>query len=70
MKKIIAGLVMILAIVSAGSLAAQEIKCPTIMAKEINFDFGSVQQGTLASHVFEISNTGGEILIIDHVQSS
>lgn len=70
MKKILAVLVFLFAIGSAGFLAAQDIKGPKIAAKDVNYDFGKVTQGTLVNHIFEISNTGGEMLIIDHVQSS
>jgi hypothetical protein len=70
MKKIIAAAVVMLAIGSAGSLTAQEIKGPKIAAKEMRYDSGNVVQGTQVNHVFEISNNGNEVLIIERVQSS
>jgi uncharacterized protein DUF1573 len=70
MKKIIAATLVTLAIGFAGLSAAQEVKAPKISAKEVKYDFGKVVQGTQATHVFEISNTGNDTLVIEQVQTS
>ena len=70
MKKIIAATVVTLAIGFAGLSAAQEVKAPKISAREVKHDFGKVVQGTQVSHVFEITNSGNDTLIIEQVQTS
>ncbi len=54
----------------AGTLLAQEVKGPMIVAKEVKYDFGKVVQGKQVSHVFEVRNAGTEPLIIDRVVPS
>ena len=70
MKKIIAAAVVTLAIGVTGLSAAQEVKAPKISAREVKYDFGKVVQGTQVSHVFEITNSGNDTLIIEQVQTS
>ena len=70
MKKTIMVTVALLVIGFAGLLTAQELKGPKISAKEVQYDFGKVAQGTQASHVFEISNAGNDLLIIERVVPS
>lgn len=70
MKKIIAVIVVVLVLGFAGVLPAQESKGPRIVAKEVQYDFGKVVEGTVASHVFEIRNGGNEPLDIDRVVPS
>ncbi|HUR12242.1 MAG TPA: DUF1573 domain-containing protein [Flavitalea sp.] len=41
-----------------------------VRLKELSFDFGKIPQGRPAFHVFEITNTGTEILKLDNVQTS
>lgn len=70
MKKILAAGMVIAAIAWAGLLPAQEAKGPKIVAKEIQYDFGKVVQGTQVSHVFEIRNAGNAPLDIERLQPS
>jgi hypothetical protein len=70
MKKIIAVVVVVLVIGFAGLLPAQESKGPKIIAKEVQYDFGKVVEGTVASHVFEIRNGGNEPLDIERIMPS
>ena len=51
-------------------LAAQEYQGPKIEVRELRYDFGKVAQGKQVSHVFEVKNTGKEVLVIERVQSS
>ena len=70
MKKTLIGIVLLTAVVSVGLSAAQEVKAPKISAREVKYDFGKVVQGTQVSHVFEITNSGNDTLIIEQVQTS
>jgi len=54
----------------AGSLMAQESRRPKIIAKEVQYDFGKVIEGTEVSHVFEIKNDGKEPLDIERITPS
>jgi hypothetical protein len=70
MKNIaIKGMVLVL-LLFAGTLSAQELKGPRIEVKQEKYDIGNVVQGTPAEHVFQIRNTGTEPLVIERVQPS
>jgi hypothetical protein len=56
------------AVVFAGSLSAGEHRGPRILVKEARFDLGTVAQGTQAEHIFEIKNIGDEPLEITQIQ--
>jgi len=43
---------------------------PAIKFNSENFDFGEVIEGRLASHEFEVTNTGNQPLIVSNVQAS
>lgn len=43
---------------------------PRIEATQVRHDFGKVNAGERAEHVFEIRNNGDETLVIQKVQSS
>ena len=60
----------LVALLAAGSLMAQESKGPKIIAKEMQYDFGKVVEGAEASHVFEIRNGGKEPLDIERIMPS
>jgi hypothetical protein len=70
MKRILWISMVLAALLAAGSLMAQESKGPRIIAKEVQYDFGKVVEGTLASHVFDIRNGGNETLDIERVVPS
>jgi hypothetical protein len=70
MKRILWASLVLMALLAAGSLLAQESKGPRIIVKEVQYDFGKVVEGTLASHVFEIRNGGNEALDIERVMPS
>lgn len=70
MKKIVAVIVAVLALGFAGLLPAQESKGPKIIAKEVQYDFGKVVEGTVASHIFEIRNGGNGPLDIERIMPS
>jgi hypothetical protein len=70
MKRILWISMVLVVLVVAGSLMAQELKGPRIIAKEVQYDFGKVVEGTLASHVFDIRNGGNETLDIERVVPS
>jgi hypothetical protein len=70
MKNGLAAIAVLLIVVLAGVLPAQEVKGPRIETREVKHDFGKVVQGTTVSHVFEVRDTGNEPLIIDRVVPS
>jgi len=70
MKNGLAVMAVLIFVVFAGVLPAQEVKGPRIEAKEVRYDFGKVVQGTLVSHVFEVRDAGSEPLVIDRVVPS
>lgn len=41
-----------------------------LLIKETKFDFGKIPQGKPVTHIFEVANTGREILQIENVQAS
>lgn len=52
---------------AAGAAAGQG---PRIHAAELKYDFGQVKAGQRAEHLFEIRNSGDDVLVIQKVQSS
>lgn len=56
--------------VHAGPQAVQERQGPRIEVKADHVDLGNVKQGEDATHVFDIRNTGDEVLVIQKVQTS
>jgi hypothetical protein len=70
MKKIVAIIVFMHVVGLVGLLHAQEPREPKIIAREVQYDFGKIVQGTMASHVFEIRNGGSGPLDIERVAPS
>jgi hypothetical protein len=52
----------------AVTLSAAERQGPRIYLQESRFDLGTVTQGAVPEHVFEIKNVGDEVLEIGRVQ--
>ncbi|MFL9834923.1 DUF1573 domain-containing protein [Chryseobacterium terrae] len=56
----------------AGTEAAAPVKSnqptTTIALSESNFDFGNIKKGTKVNHVYEVTNTGTNPLIISEVK--
>jgi hypothetical protein len=61
---------MVLFLLFAGTLSAQELKGPRIEVKQEQYSAGTVVQGEQAVHVFEVRNAGTEPLMIERVQPS
>jgi hypothetical protein len=61
---------MVLFLLFAGTLSAQELKGPRIEVKQEQYSVGTVVQGEQAVHVFEVRNAGTEPLMIERVQPS
>lgn len=53
-----------------GVRAAEEQKGPRIEFQQDRHDAGKVRQGEQAVHVFEFTNTGDEVLVINKVETS
>jgi len=58
----------IAAVAFTGGLAAGERQGPRISVTEARHDLGLVDQGTQPEHIFEIRNTGDELLEIRQLQ--
>jgi hypothetical protein len=54
----------------ACTLSFAQFMGPKVATQQLEYDFGSVEQGTLVEHTFVISNTGGDALKIRNVSAS
>jgi uncharacterized cupredoxin-like copper-binding protein len=54
----------------ACSLSFAQLLSPKISFQQIEYDFGTVEQGTIVKHSFIITNNGGDILEIKDVSAS
>jgi hypothetical protein len=55
-------------VVVSGVLAADERRGPRILVKDARFDLGRVEEGAQPEHIFEILNTGDDVLEIKQIQ--
>ena len=62
--------ILVAGLLCAGLVTAQDNKGPKIEINEMRYDFGKIVQGTQATHVFDVKNTGNEQLVIEKVQTS
>ncbi len=67
-KLLLAGLGAFLIALAGAALAAPQ--GPRITFKELQYNAGSVPEGTTVSHIFEMRNTGDAPLVIDRVAPS
>ena len=56
------------AVLFGGSVIALERQGPRISVKDPRHDLGTVEQGAQPEHIFEITNTGDEVLEIKKIQ--
>jgi hypothetical protein len=72
MKKLSLSLFFFIATISVFAQAqpAEAPKADPLQLKETSFDFGKIPQGKPVTHVFIVSNTGTEPLILENVQAS
>ncbi len=68
MKKTVLPALAIALFFGSGIVQAQDYKGPRMAVGGQTYDLGKVPQGTQASHVFEIRNSGTEPLVIERVQ--
>lgn len=58
---------------AASAQTAPDTKSPATSAlnlKEMSYDFGKIPQGRPVTHVFEVTNTGNEVIRLENVQTS
>ena len=60
----------ILLLICFTSLACAQVVGPKASSQQMEYDFGSVEQGKLATHNFVLVNNGGDILKITDVHAS
>ena len=72
MKKLSLSLFCFIATISvfAQSPQPEAPKADPLQLKETSYDFGKIPQGKPVTHVFVVSNTGTEPLILENVQAS
>jgi len=63
-----AGIAAAFLVLCAAFSAAAERQGPRIYLQESRFDLGTVAQGAVPEHIFEIKNVGDEVLEIGRVQ--
>lgn len=59
---------LVLALTMHGAAFAAQRQGPRIYVQEGRFDLGTVDQGTVPEHIFEIKNLGDEVLEIRQIQ--
>jgi uncharacterized cupredoxin-like copper-binding protein len=52
------------------SISVAQLVEPKLVLQQIEHDFGDIVQGEVVSHVFVLSNSGGDLLTIDKVRPS
>jgi len=52
------------------SLSFAQLLQPKLVLQQTSYDFGDIKQGEIASHVFVLSNSGGDLLTISNVKAS
>lgn len=70
MKKALFTILVAAACVTAKAQTTPDTKPDVLQLKEASFDFGKIPQNRPVTHVFEITNTGTEPLILENVQAS
>jgi hypothetical protein len=60
--------ILVLALMMHTVAIAAERQGPRIYVQEGRFDLGTVEQGAVPEHIFEIKNLGDEVLEIGRVQ--
>ena len=68
LKRVAPWVFVLFAVVFSGGLSAGERQGPRITVKDARYDLGMVEQGTQPEHIFEIKNTGDELLEIKQLQ--
>ena len=63
-------LVVLLLVITIGTVISQEKQGPRITIEEPNFDFGFAPEGTFMAHEYVIKNTGDEPLEIKRVRTT
>ncbi len=62
--------VLLAVVVTCLAFAATVSAAPKIHVEETTYDFGSILEGFIVSHVFVIENNGDEVLLIERVAAS
>lgn len=52
------------------SLVFAQLMQPKLVLQQTSFDFGDIKQGETVSHIFVLTNSGGDLLKITNVQAS
>lgn len=60
----------IVTVLPLGLAFGQEANGPRLKMAELSYDFGTVKSGLKMSHLFEFSNSGDDVLVIEKVQST
>jgi Protein of unknown function (DUF1573) len=60
----------VLAAAQTPAIQTNNLKEDNLKLKETAFDFGKIAQGKPVTHIFEVVNTGNDILSLENVQAS
>ena len=58
------------AIIVLSAFSYAQLIQPKIVLQQTSYDFGTIEQGSVATHDFVISNSGGDLLKISNVSAS
>ena len=61
---------LLLIIVALSSLSFAQLMGPKLVAQQDEHDFGDIKQGEKVTHVFVLTNSGGDLLTISNVNAS
>ena len=61
---------LLLIIVAFSSLSFAQLMGPKLVTQQDEYDFGDIKQGEKVTHVFVITNSGGDLLKITNVKAS
>ena len=61
---------LLLIIVALSSLSFAQLVGPKLVAQQDEHDFGDIKQGEKVTHVFVLTNSGGDLLTISNVNAS
>ena len=57
-------------IITISAVSFAQLMGPKLLVQPINHDFGTIEQGEKVTHVFVLTNNGGDLLTILNVQTS
>jgi hypothetical protein len=63
-------ILLLIMLMSCAHTCAQQADGPFLAFEEESFDFGKIEEGTVAAHVFKFQNCGSDTLHIQRVRAT